>query len=371
MDSANAVEAPSTLIPAPTRRQPRQASVSVTGEYRRPVRAAHGAALTLVAASALTACGGGTGAPSRAPTPFFVASPGAATPPASSAATSPAARTPHILVVMEENVGYAATLGSCGGGSPDPYLCSLAAAYASVSNWYGVEHPSQPNYVDIASGANQGCTSDGCAGAGAYSTRDLGGQLSGAGIPWVAWMESMPSPCYTGAVAGSDVTGAYALKHNPFAVFRDNLGSGCRIRPYPGAAGAVRALDGGGAPAFAWISPNLCDDGHDDCGPGNVRQLDSWLRTNLSGVLSSHWFADNGTVIITMDEGTDNAGCCGDAAGGRIPMVVISAASRGRGKVALNGDHFGTLRSIEEAYGLARLGAAGRAANGDISSLLG
>ena len=346
------------------------------------MRAAHRAALILFGASALTACGGSTvTSTTKPPTPSSNAGPVAVPPSASptvapSAAASPpasgSARVPHILVVIEENVGYAATLDSCGSGSPDPYLCSLAAEYASVTNWYGVQHPSQPNYVDIASGADQGCTSEGCVGAGAYSTTDLGGQLTGAGIPWVAWMESMPSPCYTGSAYGSDATGTYALKHNPFVVFHDNLGSGsCHIRPYPGARGAVTVLDGAGAPDFAWISPNLCDDGHDDCGPGNVRQLDSWLRADLPGVLSSRWFADNGAVIITMDEGTDNAGCCGHAAGGRIPMVVISSASRGRGNVGLSGDHFGTLRTIEEAYGLPRLGAAGNPSNGDLSSLLG
>lgn len=337
------------------------------------------AALILAAATLLSACGGV--APPSQPAPSPSAGQGAInTPSAPSSAPSPAAtspastatRVPHILVVMEENVGYAATLGSCGSGSPDPYLCSLAAAYASATGWYAVQHPSQPNYIDVVAGADQGCTSDGCAGAGAYTVRDLGGQLSGARIPWVAWMESMPSPCYRGSVSGSDATGTYALKHNPFVVFRDNLGAGpCHIRPYPGTSGAVTALDAADGPDFAWISPNLCDDGHDNCGRGNVAQLDAWLRSNLPGVLASSWFAESGTVIITMDEGTDSTGCCGDAAGGRIPMVVISSASRGRGRVALRGDHFGLLRSIEEAYGLARLGAAGNPLNGDLSSLLG
>jgi len=278
------------------------------------------------------------------------------------------------MVIMEENSGYAATLGACGPGSPDPYLCSLAASDASVSSWYGVQHPSQPNYVDIASGADQGCTTDGCAGAGAYSTQDLGGQLSAAGIPWVAWMESMPSACYTGYSHGSDATGEYALKHNPFSVFADNLPPNtCHVQPYPGAAAMVGALDGADPPAFVWITPNLCDDGHDDCGPGNIEQMDQWLSANLPGVLSSPWFQERGTVIVTMDENDDqpSGSCCGDAAGGHIPEVVISARSAGRGAVALVGDHFGTLRSIEEAYSLPLLGAASDPANGDLSSLFG
>ena len=69
---------------------------------------------------------------------------------------------PHVLVIMDENSGYAAMLGSCGRGSPNPYLCSLASAYASVTDWFGVEHPSFPDYIDTVSGSDQGCRSDGC-----------------------------------------------------------------------------------------------------------------------------------------------------------------------------------------------------------------
>ena len=310
------------------------------------------------------------GSPTGAPTPMLSPTPTAtskpaptptATPSVSVAPTAVPTSSPHIMVIMEENQGYAATLGSCGSGSPDPYLCSLASQYASATAWYGVTHPSQPNYVAIDSGSTQGCTTDSCAGG--YTATDLGGQLSSAHIPWTAYMEDMPSPCYTG-----DSSGNYVRKHNPFIVFQDNLPpSPCHIQPYPGAANLVAALDSSSAPAFVWITPNLNDDMHD----GTIQMADQWLQTNLVGVLTSSWFEDNGTVIITMDEGTDNSGCCGGAAGGQVPMVVISSKARGRGALPAAGDHYGTLRSIEEAYGLSLLGAAANSANGDFSTLMG
>src|SRR5579864_3664159 len=76
---------------------------------------------------------------------------------ARSAGSSP----PHVLVVMLENQGYGATLGSCGS---DPYLCSLASSYASDTSWYGVTHPSLPNYLTATTGSTQGCASDTCFG---------------------------------------------------------------------------------------------------------------------------------------------------------------------------------------------------------------
>jgi phosphatidylinositol-3-phosphatase len=255
------------------------------------------------------------------------------------------------MVIMEENKGYTATLGTC---SADPYLCSLASKYASATAWYGVTHPSQPNYTAFDSGSTQGCTADDCVPAYHYTVTDLGGQLTAKGIPWIAYMESMPSACFTGNTSGS-----YALKHNPFILFDV---------PYPGDSAMLSTLDGANPPDFVWITPNLNDDMHD----GTVQQGDAWLQANLPNVLTSPWFADNGTVIVTMDEGDGQPnGPSSSEAGGHIPMVVISANALGKGAVTTVGDHYGTLRSIEEAYGLSLLGNASTSANGDLFALFG
>ena len=74
-------------------------------------------------------------------------------------------------------------------------------------------------------------------------------------------MESMPSPCFTGATSGE-----YVRKHNPFIVFADvTHASDCaKVEvPYPGAGGIAAALDATGAPDFVWITPNLLNDMHD------------------------------------------------------------------------------------------------------------
>jgi phosphatidylinositol-3-phosphatase len=273
--------------------------------------------------------------------------------------------TPHVIVLMEENKGYAATLGSC---TSDPYLCGLASSYASATSWYGVAHPSVPDYLAIDSGSTQGVTTD-CTSCGPFTATDLGGQLTAAGIPWTAYMESMPSACYTGV--GGLPSSVYTKRHNPFVYFADVLDNGCaaHVLQYPGASSLVATLNGAGAPDFVWISPNLRDDMHS----GSVTAGDDWLQANLAPVLSSPWFTSgNATVIVTMDEDDeDDTGCCGDAAGGLIPMVVISNAASGKGSLALIGDHIGTLRTIEETYGLGYLGGAASPADGDLLPLFG
>jgi hypothetical protein len=272
---------------------------------------------------------------------------------------------PHVMIVMEENKGYAATLGSC---ASDPYLCGLAASYASVAPWYGVAHPSVPNYLAIDSGSTQGETGD-CTSCGPFSATSLGGQFTAAGIPWTAYMESMPSACYTGV--GGLPSDLYVKRHNPFIYFTDVLDNGCadHVLPYPGASSMVATLDSAGAPDFVWITPNLYDDMHS----ASVTAGDSWLQANLGPVLASPWFtSSDATIIVTMDEDDgDDTGCCGDAAGGLIPMVVISNAASGKGVVADTGDLIGTLRTIEETYGLGYLGGAASPADGDLLPLFG
>jgi phosphatidylinositol-3-phosphatase len=264
-----------------------------------------------------------------------------------------------VLLIMLENKGYAATLGSC---SADPYLCGLAAQYTSVIGWTGISHPSEPNYLAVTTGGMQGCTSDTCFKT--LTVPSLGGQLSVAGVPWTAYMESMPSACFTGQWAPQGMSGTSALygeKHDPFVVEGDVLSNGCasHVLPYPGVSSMVTSLTGVNAPAFVWITPNQQDDMHSN----TVQAGDAWLKANIAPVLASSWFTGgDATVIVTMDEGPS---------GNAIPMVVISSNAKGQGNVNLAGNHYGTLRSIEEAYGLSLLAGAQNASYGDVVRYFG
>lgn len=240
---------------------------------------------------------------------------------------------------MEENKGYKATLGSCGA---DPYFCSLAATYTTFTNSHGVSHPSMPNYYAFISGATQGCTNDGCAPFGAPS---LGSQLDAAGVPWTAYMESMPFAC------DRNDAGGYVVKHDPFVQSTAIAGCAAHVLPYPGSIGLLAALDRGSAGDFVFITPNLTHDMHD----GSVQQGDAWLRANVASVLTSPWFLRyNSTVIVTMDEG--DAGSTN-----QVPTVVISSDAAGIGGVSTAINHYAVLRAIERVFGLGYLGNAASA----------
>jgi phosphatidylinositol-3-phosphatase len=295
-----------------------------------------------------------TDTPSAAPTDTPSPSPMPTDTPTPTPSATPAAGHPHVMVVF-----YEGQSGDPIGNASAPYITSLANTYAYDSNWWAIRHPSLPNYLAVVSGDTQGCTSDSC---GQYPADNLGNQLSKAGIPWTAYMETMPSACYSGSSSG-----AYVARHNPFIHFSDVVtGGNCAMHdvPYPGSAAMASQLDGPNPPDFVWITPNLQDDMHD----GTTAQGDAWLKANLPAVLTSAWFAQpDSTIIFTMDENDLQ----GSPAGGQIPMIVISNRSAGRANLTTYGNLYGTLRAIEEAYGLPLLGAAADPANGDPSALFG
>jgi phosphatidylinositol-3-phosphatase len=281
------------------------------------------------------------------------------------------------MVVMDENEEYSGIIGN----PSAPYLNSLAAQYTSASNWYSVEHISGADYRDLISGYD----------SQPGTTPTLVDELNHAGIPWKGYMESMPSNCYTGS-ASTDNT--YDAHHNPFHTY-PNYKSYCNnlategVVPYPGVSSMVSTLDSASPPDFVWLTPNTCDDMHADGLPGTpcpqfkygsqalITQGDTWLHDNLGPVIASPWFAADGIIIITWDEGNSNLGLPGGTApdnGGHIATLVISSNPANHGVVYTGGgDHFGTLRAIEEAYGVPLLGhSAGTAtSDGDLTPAFG
>ena len=101
------------------------------------------------------------------------------------------------------------------------------------------------------------------------------------------------------------------------------------------------------------------------CGNNVVANGDKWLSTNLPTVLSSSWFNDSGIVIITWDESVTSDMSGGSyGKGGKIATLVIAANTQGAYQAY--GDHYATLRGIEEAYGVGLLGNSANSAFGDL-----
>ncbi len=239
------------------------------------------------------------------------------------------ATAPHVMLIVEENRNRGEVIGA----ADMPYFNSLAGEYGETTAWDGVGHPSLPNYLALVSGSTQGVTDDGT-GYSFPGVPTLGSQLTTAGIPWKAYMEDMPGPA-----SGVAESGEYVKKHNPFAYFPQTNGPNV----VPGAQFQAD-LTAGALPDFIWCTPNLINDGHEKSNAA----VDASLKGILAPLLASKWYAESGIIIITWDE---------DIGEERTPTVVVANAAKGKTLTA-PGNNYGTLATIEDLYGLPRLGKA-------------
>jgi phosphatidylinositol-3-phosphatase len=251
----------------------------------------------------------------------------------------------HIFIIVMENKEYNAEVSA----PQAPYFNKLADTYALATQYYGISHPSLPNYLALTSGSTLGISSD-CTTC-FQQAPNLADQLEASGHSWKAYMEGMPAPCYV----GDSPDGLYAQKHNPF-VYYDNIRtnkSRCTNHVVPFSQ-FTRDLANKQLPDFIWITPSMCHDTH-DC---PVSDGDSWLSDIVPTILQSPAFTHNGVLFITFDEGATDNSCCNGAEGGKIATLVISPLVKKGFRSTVPETHYSLLRTIEDAWKLPPLGEA-------------
>jgi hypothetical protein len=246
----------------------------------------------------------------------------------------------HVLVVVFENRERGAIAGN-----PDaPTFEALSRGYATLTHYDAVTHPSLPNYLALVSGSTQGITSD-CTDC-LVPGRSLADTLEAAGRTWKTYAEGLPAPGFVGASAGR-----YAKKHDPFLYFRRVLQSPARrLRVVPFTQ-LRRDVARRRLPDFALVVPDLCNDMH-DC---SVATGDAWLRREIVPLLRSPALA-GGVVFVVFDEGSSNEG-----GGGRVEALALGPTVRPGSVFSRSTNHYGLLRTIEDAWRLPRLGLSARA----------
>ena len=338
----------------------------------------------------------------------------------------------HVWVIMLENEDYASTFGE---PASDPYLAqTLPSEGALLEEYYATGHESNDNYISIVSGQppnpqNQadcqlfsefvaiGTQPDGVAeGDGCVfpsSVENIGTQLTARKLKWKAYEEDMgnnpnreAAACGHPALASKDETqdaeegDGYAARHDPFVYFESVIGNqtycdehvvalGSPTGVMPAAAlrhetGLVTDLSKAEkTPNFSFITPNLCNDGHDypcknqPSGASALADIDTFLETWVPKITSSPAFLRNGLLEITFDESdgaqSDSSACCGETStsdpnspapgitgpgGGKIGAILISPFIKPGTVTTTPYNHYSSLASWESLFGLPRLADA-------------
>jgi phosphatidylinositol-3-phosphatase len=237
----------------------------------------------------------------------------------------------HIVVVVFENKAA----GQIDGNPAAPYFNSLMASSAVLTESRAITHPSQPNYLALFSGSTQNITDNSCP-LNLGDRPNLGRQLIDAGLSFIGYSEGLPAVGYTGCSAGR-----YAAKHSPWVHFGN-------LPATVNQPATAFPSDFSKLPTVAFLIPDLCSDMH-DC---SIATGDSWLQGHLDSYV--RWAREhNSLLVVTFDE-DDNT------AENRI-LTFVSGARVRPGRYAQPVDHYGLLSTVEDFYGLARLGSAATA----------
>jgi hypothetical protein len=250
-------------------------------------------------------------------------------------ATTAAAPLPafdHVVVIVFENKEATSVLGN----RAAPTFNSYARRYAKLTRYYGVTHPSLPNYLALVSGSTQGITTT-CTDCVVDAT-SLADTIEASGRTWKTYAEGLPAPGFLGAFKGR-----YAKKHNPFAYFRNIADDPTRRAQLVPLTRLASDLRGGALPSFSLVIPDLCHSMH-DC---SVSVGDAWLRSQVGKFLK----LPKTVVFVLFDEGGTSIG-----GGGHTAALALGTTVRPGSRFSGVTSHYGILRTVEQAWGLPLLG---------------
>jgi hypothetical protein len=310
-------------------------------------------------------------------------------------------RLDRVFVIMLENHSEHSVIGD----PNTPFITALAQQYGQATSYFGVTHPSQPNYIAAISGSNWWINND--KPANRYDHTNLVDELEARHISWAGYMEALPASDPLTDAWPSSAAPLYVSKHNPFPLFtdiRDDPTRVANIKPYTDLAAD---LNGPQAPRFVFISPDQCNDmhggvftavpGHPEtpCGfastnddPTDVilkHNADAFVQGAVQTIMSSDAWTPHSAIFIVGDEGdfTGNvanggfdsaAGCCdspvlpagdpeinvawpgGVFGGGPVPAIVIDPSGPHNFTSSVPYNHYALLRTVEDAWHLDELG---------------
>jgi hypothetical protein len=324
----------------------------------------------------------------------------------------------HVFLIVLENKSFE---GAFGPDSPAPYLAKkLPAQGALLTQYYATGHWSLDNYIALVSGqapnpATQGdcpqpiefqATKPGldehgqALGMGCVYpaiVKTLPDQLEQERLTWKGFMEDLdrdptrddPQTCTAGRIGKPDQTeraaagDQYAAKHDPFVYFHTILDRPARCAAHIVSLNELR-IDLrriATTPNYSFITPNLCNDGHDaQCAngqTGGLTGINEFLRKWVPVITRSPAFRKDGLLIITFDESDGKApdafdACCNELplptnpnrpgfqgpGGGRIGAVLLSPYIRPGTVSSVPYNHYSLLRSVEDIFDLGPLGYA-------------
>ncbi|GAA1501026.1 hypothetical protein GCM10009760_63500 [Kitasatospora kazusensis] len=269
------------------------------------------------------------------------------TPVTAAALTPPVSKVPgydHVFTVMMENTDYSQVMGD---PADTPFIHSLMAQGADMTDQHGVYHPSDENYLAVAGGDTFTTGATYWPNIKSAGT-NLGDTVEAAGKTWKAYEQGMGTPCNT----TTQYDAKYEPDDAPFINYTDISGNParCAAHLFDTTQLTTDLQSAATTPNFSWIA---ADDYYDGEASGNgsaasLKVQDTWLQQTLAPVMQSPaWTTQKSLLILTWDEDNSNPD-------NHIATVVVgSQGTVPAGTTSTSRyDHYSTARTIEAALGL-------------------
>jgi hypothetical protein len=285
---------------------------------------------------------------------LVVASSTTSTNPCGSTATPPG-RYQHVVIFSFENRTWS-NVGLGFSASTMPYLHSLASQCTYFSDWTetNTSQSSLTQYIGETSGVDNPNTVNDCSPSSTCESTDnnIFRQVRITGGAARNYVEGATSGCSASGNAAKHIPDLYYFGTYTDATGTHNDHDFCNteVRPYS-------EFDVTNLPAYAFITPTLCNDGH-DCGDSTV---DAWAKTNVQKVLNSaEYKSGNTAVFIWYDEDhpTPNLQIAPTAHKGDITQTGV-------------GTHAALLKTIELMLGLPVMSQGQLLTAADLRALVG
>ncbi len=219
------------------------------------------------------------------------------------------------------------SVGGVGYGSALPYLHSLGQQCAFFSDWTETDttQNSLTQYTGQVTGARQPGTVNDCSPSLTCSTTadNIFRQARVAGKTAINYVEGATTGCSAAGNAARHVPALYMWDT------ADRANCDAQVRPYS-------QFDPNNLPNFAFVTPTLCNDGH-DCGNSTV---DLWAEQNIQPVLDSAAYqAGHVAVFVWYDEDRP------------VPNLWITPTANAGPQSVTGAGYAGTLAAWESMLG--------------------
>jgi hypothetical protein len=258
-----------------------------------------------------------------------------------------------IMIIVFENEDFKNVL-------VQPAFKELADKGALLTNYRGVAHPSQPNYIAMTAGSMHDIKDY---GQYTLDVKHIGDLLEGAGKTWKVYAESFPGNC-----ALDERVGPYVRKHTPFMSFANVTGNLKRCNEHVVEASQLFTdIKNNKVPDYSLYVPNMNNDGHDT----SIEWADTWIRniflgrqrklltgevsTDSKALLKLKNFTDDTLLVFTFDESGASDEEARKTDKNTVYTVFLGPMVK-PGKYDEEYNHYSLVRLVEDNFALENLG---------------